>query len=152
MDRHCLFGLFQIGELAGQNLLAGEVSLPRLKSLRNQVGGALQIDESHFGTDFKFSAVAALQSGAGKDYILVVTDPLGNRGSKSCQPWLAMIRIPTLVLAGPEDGWKSSASANSRPHSSARRRPTVVLPAPTTPITIRIIGEDCSRIDTSMWG
>src|SRR4029077_15389063 len=88
-----MLGFFQVCELAIQDRLAGEVSVSRLKSLRNQIGGALQIDESHFGTDFNFSAVTASQGGRGKNYILVSADPMGNRGSKSCQPWLAIVVV-----------------------------------------------------------
>src|ERR1700727_3467546 len=44
-------------------------------------------------------------------------------------------------------GWKSSASAKFHPRSSARRRPTVVFPAPTTPITIpTILRSPCSLL------
>src|ERR1700684_4502900 len=42
-------------------------------------------------------------------------------------------------------GWNSPASANRQPSRAASIAPTVVLPLPDTPATMRIIGPECSH-------
>src|ERR1700733_82454 len=47
--------------------------------------------------------------------------------------------IPAAILAMFAAGWNASASANGHPRRAASASPTVVLPLPDTPATIRII-------------
>ena len=50
-----------------------------------------------------------------------------------------MSGIPARILATFAAGWNASASANRHPRRPASSAPTVVLPLPDTPATIRII-------------
>jgi hypothetical protein len=47
LDRHCLFGLFQIGELARQDLFRGVMSLARVQTLAKKIVRSFQINEIH---------------------------------------------------------------------------------------------------------
>src|SRR5579872_7333662 len=47
--------------------------------------------------------------------------------------------IPARILATFAAGWNASASANCQPRRPASSAPTVVLPLPDTPATMRIM-------------
>ena len=82
----------------------------------------------------------AQRCGAAAIQLVIALRRLSSQGLRSS----SFRAIPCRIFSTLEGGWKSSASANSQPSCSARRRPTVVLPAPTTPITITIMSEDCN--------
>ena len=61
-DPHGICGLFEIVQLARQNLLVSEVALPGVEPLRDQGGRSLQVHKVDIRSGMKCLAVAALQS------------------------------------------------------------------------------------------
>ena len=82
-DRHRGLRFFQVSELAGQNLFAGKVSLPRAQAFCDQVGTSLQVHEPDLRPNFEFPPVAALQGGTRQHNIALLSDPMGDRFAKS---------------------------------------------------------------------
>ena len=59
-DGHRLLRLFQISELAGENLLIGKVSFPQAQALRDQLGTSLQVYKPDLRPNFEFPPVGCV--------------------------------------------------------------------------------------------
>jgi hypothetical protein len=122
------------GSSRSANWLARICSQP----LCDQVGTSPQVRTPDCRPDLKFLSVDTLQGGARQNDIVTRGDPIGDRRTKTLQPPLPVVVAERDSV--PKRLHKSSASANLQPSCSASNRPTVVFPAPTTRITITIIG------------
>ena len=86
VDRSGIRGFFEIGKLAGENLLAGVVPFSRTQALAKQFVGSLQIDELYIGIDLQQLTIAALQRGACQDNVPSLRLPFEHRIANAFEP------------------------------------------------------------------
>ena len=87
---HRILRLFEVGELAGQEVFTRKMSLPLAQPLEDLIVGTLQIDERNLGADQESLPIDLFQGRACHDDFPPLCYPLRDFSVKDLQPWRSL--------------------------------------------------------------